>query len=406
MLIKVGSLHDPNKLAGLNYFTANLLERGTKHRDMMKLTNDLGQIGSEISIDGDNDYTLISTDGLSIHSKELLEMYADVIQNPAFENQEVERVRTQILASIQKKLDHPDSVAADGLSKLLYGTHPYGFPTEGLAESIRKMSKKDFIKHYLKFYRPNNSLLAVVGPQIEELKKEVQTQFTNWPQRILQSNTSLKVNQELQAPKLSLITKESLQQTQVRFGMLGIQRNEKDFLPLRVANMILGGTFASRLNMRVRDELGLTYSISSYFEPRKERGPFVISTFTRDAKLKETVLETVKSFKSFYEDGVTNKELDAAKAILIGQFPQAIETSDKLARNLMILRFYEIPDSYLRTYLTEIQKITKSQVNEAIKTHLNPQDLHVLIYADESKVKDQMTEISKQLGDFKVEKIK
>ena len=86
MLIKVGSLQDPQKLYGLNYFTANLLDRGTKHRDMMKLSNELGQIGSEISIDGDNDYTMITTDGLSIHSKELIELFADVIQNPAFEN--------------------------------------------------------------------------------------------------------------------------------------------------------------------------------------------------------------------------------------------------------------------------------------------------------------------------------
>jgi zinc protease len=252
MLVKVGSLQDPNKLSGLNYFTANLLDRGTKHRNMMALSNELAQIGSEISIDGDNDYTMISTDGLSIHSKELIELYADVILNPAFENQEIERIRSQILASIQKKIDHPDSVAADGLSKLLYGNHPYGFPTEGLAESIRKMSKKDFIKHYLKYFRPNNSILAVVGPQIEELKKEVINQFKDWPQRILENSMSIKVNQDLQAPKLSLISKESLKQTQVRFGMLGIQRNEKDFLPLRVANMILGGTFASRLNMRVR----------------------------------------------------------------------------------------------------------------------------------------------------------
>jgi zinc protease len=184
-----------------------------------------------------------------------------------------------------------------------------------------------------------------------------------------------------------------LQQAQIRFAEPGIARNNQDFLTLRLANLILGGAFASRLNQKVRDDLGLTYSISSRFEALKNTGGFEISTFTRNDKVGETIKSSLAVLKDFIEGGVTDKELDAAKALLVGQFPAAIETVDRLAFNLLILRLNGIDDSYLKDFFTNVNGISRSDVNAAIKKYFSSDKMKILVYADGTKVADQLKTI-------------
>jgi zinc protease len=171
-------------------------------------------------------------------------------------------------------------------------------------------------------------------------------------------------------------------------------------MELRLANLILGGGFVSRLNSKVRDDLGLTYSIFSQFDTKKQRGTFVISTFTRNDKVGETIKNTREIFSQFVAQGITEPELAAAKAVLTGQFPMAIETTDRLALNLMLLRLYGVSDSYLKNFLKDVNAITVAQVNEAIHKHFSVENLKTVVYADQSKVGKQL----KALGPVTVQK--
>ena len=122
---------------------------------------------------------------------------------------------------------------------------------------------------------------------------------------------------------------------------------------MRLANLILGGEFASRLNQHVRDDLGLTYSISSEIDSRKFAGTFEISTFTRNEKVTETLLTTYQDVQKFIAEGINEKELRAAKSFLLGQFPLALETVDRLGYQLILLRAYGISDDYLHSTVYE-----------------------------------------------------
>ena len=393
LMVKVGANQDPQGQEGLGNLTGWLLEDGTTHRSALRLADDFAFLGTELSTSVTHETTTIGASSLASQRKRLLDLFAEVILSPAFSAKELERKKEQTLSALQKMIDNPGGYADQLLNESIYGSHPYSRLVIGSEKSIKPISKSDLVKHYFKFYRPNNSMLAVVGALDEGFKKDVRAAFQGWQQKDLEKVISYP-QVEASAKALKLVSKSGLQQAQIRMGHLGIQRNDPDFMKLRIANIVLGGAFASRLNQRVRDDLGLTYSISSQFDARKDRGSLEISTFSRNDKVAQAVKETLSEFKKFSEDGIRESELDSAKALLIGQFPAAIETSDRLAYNLMVLRYYGIPDSYLKDYISSVKAITLREVNQAIKRHYSPKDLKIVVFADQTAVLEQLKTVS------------
>lgn len=351
-------------------------------------------MGTDIAIAPSAETTLIFSDALSTSADELLKVYTDVIMNPSFSDAEINRVRARVLASLQKKIDDPSSYASSKMDELIFGTHPYAFEDYGTIASIRKIRKQDILRHYLTFFRPNNASLAVVGSFDSDFEEKVKTTFAAWTKR---KQPTLKIDRPPENSPLAvtLLTKKGLQQAQIRFGQLGIKRTDADYLKLRVANEVLGGSFASRLNQRVRDDLGLTYSVGSSYQSLADSGAFNIQTFTKNETVGRTIEETTKVLEDVLEKGITEQELKAAKNQIIGQFPQAIETSDKLAYNLLMFDFFGVPVSYLTDFNKNINSMSLGDVNQALKRHLDPKTLKVLVYADPS--------VASQLKTYKLE---
>jgi zinc protease len=391
LLTRVGSRQDPKGKEGLNFITAHLLEDGTQSKDAMALAGALAELGTEVGIEPGNDLTVMSMDGLVNSSDKLLALFTDIAMNPAFLDQEVARAKSQTIAQQQKKIDDPSAYANDAFDAFLFAGHPYAVDITGTQSSVRKIRKQDIIRHYLSYYRPNNSEIAVVGRFNKEFESKVAENFKKWTKKPVKP---------FQAPELApikglemrLVSKPGLEQTQIRFGEFGIRRNDPDFLKLRLANVALGGEFGSRLNQKVRDDLGLTYSINSYFDAKADRGPFAISTFTRNDSVGKTIAETLKVFSEFAEKGMTEPELAAAKEQLLGQFPRAIETADHLAFNVLLLDFYGIPLSYLQDFHKNVEAITLQEVNDAVHAHLDAKDLRILVYGDKAKILSQLKE--------------
>lgn len=381
LMMKVGNMQEPEAKAGLNAMTAYLLEQGTQSKSATQLADEFGQLGSSLDISPGSDVTTIYADSLTTGATTLLDLYADVVMNPSFKEGEISRIRSQLMASLQKKVDNPSAFADDKMNEFVFGAHPYGRDVSGSQSTLKAINKQDIIKHFLTFYRPNNSSLAIVGNFDENFEKAVETSFSKWSKR------SIPVLQTAAAPesgglKVKLILKKGLQQTQIRISSLGIARADENYLRLRLANEVLGGSFASRLNQKVRSELGLTYSIYSSFDVRKERGSFDISTFTKNETAGKTLEETLKVLSDYVSNGAQESEVSAAKNQLIGQFPRAIETADRLAYNLLALDFYGIPFDYLTKFNKTVENIRVKEANEAMAKVVNPQNLRVLIYGD------------------------
>ncbi len=399
LLVKVGALNDPSSLEGLNLMTAGLLDQGTATRSATQLADEFAQLGTQVSQSGDYDYSTVVTHGLATSKEKLLELFTDVVMNPSFQGKEIERVKAETTAALKQMVDNPGGYADLKMNEVLFASHPYALPTMGTEASVKKIRQADVNRHYLRYYRPNNSILAVTGQLTNEFRKKVKDAFAVWQYQEVNSPSRITPADSEGAPIL-LVSKAGLKQTQIRWGQLGIRRSDPAYMKLRLANIVLGGAFASRLNQKVRDDLGLTYSISSHFDARQDLGSFEISTFTRNEKVGETIRATQNVIKEFRK-GITSKELAAAKAYLVGQFPAVVETSDRLASNLMILRYYGVPDTYLSDFFKNVNSISLSDVNSIIDQYIQPQKMKVLVYADQEKVVSQI----KELGPFSVKTV-
>lgn len=385
LLVKTGTVNEGADQAGLNAMTANLLEQGTTTRDASKIADEFAEMGSGVEISPGQDMTSIYADSLTSSSESLLKLFSDIVLNPSFQDAEIKRLKSLVLSGLKKKVDSPSAFIEDKFDKFIFENHPYARDINGTEETVNKISKQDIIKHYLNYYRPNNSSLAVVGLFDEDFEKQIKEVFSGWNKRQIPS-LSLLAAVPSEKMKVQLFVKKGLQQAQIRIGQLGVERANPDLLPLRLANEILGGDFTSRLNQKVREELGLTYSISSNFDVKKDKGSFEISTFTKNDTALKTFEETLNVVQNFIEKGVQESEINAGKNQMVGQFPHAIETPDRLAFNLLALDFYGIPHSYLTDFNKNVKSITPDRLNSVLRKYIEPNKFKVVIYGNESIV--------------------
>ncbi len=399
-----GYANDPKGKEGVAGMVGSLIDQGTKKRNALKLADDFAQLGSNVQAGVSGDYSSVTTSGLSKYQKELLDLFSDVVLNPEFSSKEMERARSQTLAEIAQATDNPQDYADQLLDQTLYRNLSYGHTLEGSVQSVKGIQRRDVVEFYKKYYLPSRSWLVIAGQFDESLKNKIESQFGKW--RGKGSSTMIEPqDMKLGEKKIHLFHKKGLQQTQIRFGHAGIARSHPDFLKLRLANIVLGGAFASRLNQKIRDDLGLTYGISSAFEARRSAGSFEINTFTRNDKAGEAIRNTFNVVKEFQGKGITQKELDAAKSLLVGQFPAAIETVDRLAFNLVVLRLSGVSDDYLKNFFKNVNSITLEQVNQIIPKYFKTSDLQTVVFGDQEQIGEQLKALAAEAGSVELEKL-
>lgn len=400
MMVRAGGLNESKEKAGLAPLVFALVDQGTAKNTALDIADQLAQMGAEFGATAGADMSFVSGSAISPSRQGLLDLFHEIVTTPAFSKNELERVKSQHLAAIQKAKDQPQSYTDQLFDEELFGEHPYGRHHLGTLESVKRIQRQDLLDFYKTWIQPKNCVLSVVGQIDEAFIEQVKAKMGSWQSTAAPGVLATRAKAPEGALR-RLVSKKGLKQTQIRIGQLGIPRNDPDFLRLRMAAMILGGAFASRLNQHIRDDLGLTYSISASSEARLDPGSFEISTFSRDEVAAETIRETLKMFEEFAAKGVTNQEMAAAKAVMVGQFPAALETPDRLVYNLMVLRRYGISDDYLKNYISTVNAMTLQEVNEAIRRRLHPEALRILVYADGDKVGPSL----KTIGEWQVQSV-
>ena len=389
LLIKDGGASDPMAKSGQMELMSDVMARGTTKLNATQLADALGFLGTDVDHDVSDDYMWFELEGLSIYSPKLLDLFSDVILHPRFDPKEVKREKDVLISAIKQRPDHPDQFADEAFSAYLYGGHPYARPVAGFERDVNSLSRKDLLRCYLRHVRPNNAVLVVTGDFNDEVLNNVRSKFGGWNRSEIEEKNFPRPP-EFKGVNIRVVDKPDLTQSQIIIGNLGIKRSDPDYLSLRIANIILGGSFSSRLMERVRVNLGLTYGINSSFEAHLDRGPFEISTFTKNQTVGTTIDESLKVLRKFYSEGVNSDEVDSARNFLMGAFPRAIETPERLGFNLALLRLYGISDDYLKNFVANVDSISIADVNDAIKRHFNVNDLKILVLTRTSDSLEQM----------------
>jgi len=185
-----------------------------------------------------------------------------------------------------------------------------------------------------------------------------------------------------------------LTQSQIRFGHIGIKSDNPDFFAIQVMNYILGGGgFASRLMTQIRSVKGYTYGISSTFNPRLERGPFLISTFTANETVKELIMCVYDTINQFIDEGPSTHELDEAKQFFCGNYPLQFDTIGKIAGKLLSVELYNLGRDYIEQYTDNIAAVSLEDVQEAAKKYVQPDNFNIVIVGKSAAYRDALSSL-------------
>lgn len=385
VLVNAGSLREPREKAGLASLTAELLPLGTTSRTAPEISEAIEFVGGGLSANGSSDFASVS---LTVLKRDLdlgLELLADVLMRPAFREEEIARRVEELQGSIRRKQEDPGTVAQEAFAATLFGDHPYGRPVEGTEESLTKITRNDLVQFHQRYYVPNNSILAAAGDvTLEEMQRALEKHLRGWQPQVI---PPLEVS-AVSPPASREVVKIDRQVTQANivWGHLGIERNNPDYYPLSVMNLILGGGgLTSRLMRSIREERGWAYDVHSFFSARRLPGAFEVGLQTKNETAGPAIEEVFDQIRNIRENGVTAQELEEAKGFLTGSFPLRFETNRQVVSFLAAVEFYGLGMNYPEHYPKIIRAVTPEDVLRVARKYLHPNRGILVLLADPAK---------------------
>jgi len=394
LVFRTGSEANPADKPGLANFTAALIDEGTKTRSALQLADDVAQLGASISTASSMDTSSVAVRSLKKTFPQALQIAADVVLNPTFPAEEIERQRKSRLATLVQMRDNPQQVVGVTMAAALYGaSHPYGYPEIGTEASNKAMTREDMLSFWKQNYVPNNAALIVAGNIDQaELKSLAEKTFGSWqpgsaaaPKAGPPSTTRARV---------VIVDKPGAQQTQLRVASIGVPRSTPDYNALEVMNNILGGLFSSRININLREKHGYTYGAGSQFVYRRSAGPFLIASGIRTDVTAPAVSEIFKEVQRMASAPIAAEELALSKDSLVRSLPGRFEESASAAATFADLFVYDLGLDYYAALPARVNAVDAAAVQQVAKTHVVPDRLIVIAVGDRTKIEPELQKLN------------
>jgi zinc protease len=395
LMIKTGGAANPVERAGLANLTADMLDEGTKTRSALGIADEIALLGASLSTGSTWDASNVSMSTLTRNLDPALTVFADVVQNPTFDDKEFARVRDNLLTAIGRRKDSPPTVASLAFTRLLYGTkHPFGWPMTGVESSIKQLKPADLRAFFDANYRPNNAALIVAGDTTAaSLKSKLEAAFAKWKPKHVAARRLPAPAGAASATRVFLIDKAEAPQSSIRVGLIGIERTNPDYFPVTVMNLILGGGFY-RLDLNLREKQGWTYGARSAFDSRKTPGPFSAGGEFVAPHTADSVAEILKEISAMRDADVTDAELARGKDQIVKSYPARFATRANVAAQLAELSVYGLPDSYVTEYTRKIAAVTKDDVRRVARKYIDPARLTIVVVGDKKTQADPLAKVA------------
>jgi zinc protease len=387
VVVKAGSLHEPQDKAGLANLTAELLPLGTHNRTAPEINESIDFVGGSLHAYASQDRAILS---LRVTKRDIdlgLALLADVLLHPAFSETEVARKTRQLKGGIRQKREYPGTIAREAFAATLFGDHPYGRPVEGTEEGLDRITRQDLVEFHQRYYGSNNSIMVAAGDiTLEEFQGYVERYFREWHDTEIMAIPSA----HLETPSCSqLVTIErAITQSHIVWGHVGIARSDPDYYALFVMHQILGGRgMSSRLMRSIRDERGWAYHVYSSLRAGLLPGSFVIGLQTQNETAAPAVTEAMHHVRAIMEAGVTEEELQETKDYLTGRFPLGIETNDEVASLLAEVELYGLGMDYPDRYPEIIRAVSREDIQRVARQYLYPDNGILVVVGDLGKTR-------------------
>jgi len=394
LVVLSGSEVNPANKPGLASFTADMLDEGTTKRSTLQIADDVAAIGATLGSGSSSDASSVSVRTLKKNADAALDLVADVALQPAFAAKELERVRNTRLTQILQQRDNPNVLASKVFNSEVYGTaHPYGYTELGTEESIKGITRDDMLKFWQSGYVPENAALVVAGDLTEnELRPLAEKHFGKWTGKA--APVARPEVQATAARRVVIVDKPGAPQTALRIGMVGVARDNPDYVPIEVMNTGLGGLFSSRINLNLREKNGYSYGAGSVFQFRRGPGPFFAATSVRTDVTAPAVREIFNEFERIRAAEVSGEELKLAKDSFARSLPGLFETTGQAAASIGQLFIYNLPLDYYRTLPGKIDAVTIADVRRVAEKYLLPGSMVIVAVGDRSKIEPELLKLN------------
>jgi zinc protease len=378
LLVRAGGANDPDKKRGVATLVSSLLDQGTATRNAQQIADQIDSIGGVLGTGSGDDFTSVSTIVMKDSFNVAMDLMADIVRNPAFASEEIERQKETITSTQQVNANDPDYLASAVFDRLVYGFHPYGLPGSGTPETVASITRDDLQRFHRQYFVPNNMVLAIVGDITQkDAAAAAERVFGSWPRGAVPAWRGAAPPQPTR--RIVVIDKPDAVQTEIRVGQLAIQRKHPDFLKWDLAVKVLGGEGANRLHRVLRSERGLTYGASADTEGHKLAGDIVAETDTRTDTTGEALRLMIQEFVRLQQQRVPERELMDAQAYLAGSFPLTIESPNDIATQVINYVLYDLPLEDIPTYTQRVTAITADDIQRVAQAYLKPDRLSVVL---------------------------
>jgi zinc protease len=385
MLIDAGSRRDPRGQEGVASLTADLLTEGSKTRTASQISQAFDSLGASYGTSADTDYAVLTLTVLRKDFDTGLDLLADLLQHPSFPEAEVGRRREAALARIKASEDDPGQVAERAFVKTLFPGEPYGHEVIGTPEAVGKLTRKEIVAFYTQHYRPDGSIITVVGDiSAPEIRDRMEQALRDWKKG---AAAPFEYPAVAAAHAETVTVDKPITQASIILGQRGVARDNPDYYALQVMNYILGGGgFSSRLLDNIRTKAGLAYSVASFFTVNRAPGSFQVVVQTKNQSTNDAIQRACSEIDRIRQEPVSDDEVNDAKLYLTGSFPLKLDSNTKIAGFLAQVAFFNLGADYAGTYVQRINAVTKEDVQRVARQYLHPEQMNLVVVSNLSEV--------------------
>lgn len=384
VVLRAGAETDPAHLAGRAWITGELFAEGTKRRDGRAFGDAVDTLGATFHTRAGWDDAALSLHVLRPRLEPALELLAEALTEPAFEEAAFAQKQRERLASLLQEKSEPRALAGNAFARTAYPAgHPYARPLAGTEASIGALTAADAAAHYREWCSTASACVVVVGDtSVAELAPVLERTIGSWRTALAAAPPAIPAVPLQDGPRVVLVERAGAPQAELRVGHPGTPRRTPAYFPLAVLNTVVGGAFTSRINMRLREEKGYTYGARSGFSHRHGPGPFVVSTAVEAAATADSVSEILKELVRIREEPVGEVELERARRYLTLGMARAFEGTSGVAEHIAEQVVYGLGDDYYEHFAERIRAVDAVAVQAAARAHVHPAHATIVVVAD------------------------
>lgn len=389
MLLRSGASADDRGESGRAYLTTRMLREGAGGRGALEFSDALEQVGASLMAESSQESTAVSLSVLKRNFDKALDLYADAILRPRFDESEWDRVKTLHLQHLKEAEDHPESVAAHVGMRAFFGDgHPYGRPADGTVKSVDGLTLDKIKTCYKQLFQPSDAIIFVAGDlTADEANTALEKRFGSWKPAAGTHKIAMKMpphpaNQSL---KVVLVDKPDAVQTVIRFYMPGPVYKNPDRVKLELLNTILGGSFTSRLNQNLREDHGYTYGARTKYEMEPSAGYFIAAADVQAEHTGEALKEFLAEFKRARKGDISKDEAAKSRETNRNESVESFQGLGGLLRTAVELEESGLPFSTVADDLKSMTSASESDLNHLASSAI-PVDKALLVLVGDKKL--------------------